>query len=178
MDVCGSASFVFQRFFMQQENNKKMSVLFVCMGNICRSPTAEGMFRRILRQHAPKLEIYVDSAGTHSYHVGEAPDLRAQEAARNRGVDISQLTARKISEKDFLRFQFILAMDQENFAFLYKLSPAEYQSRIHLFLDYAPKLNKKNVPDPYYGNGDGFERVLDLVEEASMGLLKHLGSSV
>jgi len=131
-----------------------------------------------LRQHAPKLEVYVDSAGTHSYHLGEAPDLRAQEAARNRGVDISQLTARRINEKDFLHFQFILAMDQENLSFLYKLSPAEYQPRIHLFLDYAPKLNKKNVPDPYYGNGDGFERVLDLIEEASIGFLKHLDSSV
>jgi len=163
---------------MQQENNKKISVLFVCMGNICRSPTAEGVFRRILRQHAPKLKVYVDSAGTHSYHVGEAPDLRAQEAARNRGVDISQLTARRISEKDFFHFQFILAMDQENFSFLCKLSPEEYQSRIQLFLDYAPKLNKKNVPDPYYGNGDGFERALDLIEEASMGLLEHLNSGV
>lgn len=163
---------------MYKTSNRKISVLFVCMGNICRSPIAEGVFRDILRRHASELEVNLDSAGTHAYHLGESPDPRAQQAAEQRGVDISQLTARKINEKDFEQFDFVLAMDQVNCRLLCKLSPVEYRSRIHLFLDYAPGLKRKDVPDPYYGDSDGFEHVLDLVEEASIGLLEHLRSRV
>lgn len=149
-------------------------VLFVCMGNICRSPTAEGVFRKLLDEHAPELPIEVDSAGTHAYHVGEPPDPRARQAAQRRGVDLSALTARRISEEDFERFDLVLAMDELNYTMLRELSPEVHRSRIQFFLDYAPGLDRRDVPDPYYGGTNGFEYVLDLVEEASLGLLEHL----
>jgi protein-tyrosine phosphatase len=156
------------------ENEPKTGVLFVCMGNICRSPTAEGVFRKTLQQHAPELDVEVDSAGTHAYHVGEPPDPRARNAAERRGIDLSTLRARRISEEDFERFDFVLAMDELNYTVLRELSPVEHHTRIQLFLDYAPGIGRKDVPDPYYGGTNGFEYVLDLVEEASKGLLEHL----
>lgn len=149
-------------------------ILFVCMGNICRSPTAEGVFRKIIEGQAPELSIAVDSAGTHAYHVGEPPDPRARRAAERRGVDLSTQRARRVTEDDFRVFDLLIAMDELNYAQLLELSPPEHQERVRLFMDFAPQLGRKDVPDPYYGGSNGFEQVLDLVEEASLGLLAHL----
>lgn len=149
-------------------------LLFVCMGNICRSPTAEGAFRSFARERAPDLRIHVDSAGTHAYHSGEPPDARARRAAERRGIDLSGLRARRIVEEDFARFDMILAMDLLNLEALRDRCPGEYQGRLHLLLDFAEQSAVQEIPDPYYGGLHGFERVLDLVEEASAGLLEHL----
>ena len=149
-------------------------VLFVCMGNICRSPTAEGVFRETLRTRAPELHVHVDSAGTHAYHVGEPPDRRACRAAAHRGIDLSGQRARRVSTADFSAFDLVLAMDEDNFRTLSGISPPEYRSRIRLFLEFAPEAGRDSVPDPYYGGATGFEYVLDLVEEASLGLLAYL----
>ncbi len=150
-------------------------VLFVCLGNICRSPTAEAVFRDLVRRHAAGLSIEVDSAGTHGYHTGSAPDERAVAAARRRGIDMSKLRARVIEAADFEHFDLVLAMDESNYARLRALAPKERADRVRLFLDYAPQLNRRDVPDPYYGGPTGFEDVLDLVEEAARGLLATLG---
>ena len=149
-------------------------VLFVCMGNICRSPTAEGIFRA--QVHAAGLAnlIATDSAGTHGYHVGEPPDSRAIEAAARRGIDITDLRARRVEVDDFKRFDLVLAMDRENLAQLNRLCPRDAVERPRLFMDFAPHIEAPDVPDPYYGGADGFEHVLDLVEAASRGLLDHL----
>ncbi len=144
------------------------------MGNICRSPTAEGAFRRVLKERAPELTVHVDSAGTHAYHVGGAPDDRAQRAAERRGIDLSQQRARKIRQEDFANFDLLLGMDELNVELLREFSPPEYHDRIKLFLEFAPHLGRSNVPDPYYGGANGFELVLDLVEDASVGLLEQL----
>jgi low molecular weight protein-tyrosine phosphatase len=149
-------------------------VLFVCMGNICRSPTAEGVLRGTLVAKLPAVAVDVDSAGTHAYHVGEAPDPRARQAAASRGIDLSRIRARRVVESDFERFDLILAMDELNRTTLLEVCPAEYRSRIRLLLDFAPQLGRVNVPDPYYGGVNGFEQVLDLVEEACAGLVEHL----
>ena len=149
-------------------------ILFVCMGNICRSPTAEGVFRETLRTRAPELHVHVDSAGTHAYHVGEPPDRRACRAAARRGIDLSGQRARRVSTADFSAFDLVLAMDEDNFRILSGISPPEYRSRIRLFLEFAPEAGRDSVPDPYYGGATGFEYVLDLVEEASLGLLAYL----
>ena len=149
-------------------------ILFVCMGNICRSPTAEGVFRKTLQEHAPELSIHIDSAGTHAYHTGEPPDARARRAAESRGVDLSAQRARKVMEEDFRQFDLVLAMDEINVAALRGMSGAEFHDRIRLFMEFAPDAGRKDVPDPYYGGSNGFEYVLDLVEEASRGLLAHL----
>ena len=148
-----------------------MRVLFVCMGNICRSPTAEGVFRRLVADRAPTLDIVIDSAGTHGYHVGEPPDPRSIEAAARRGVDLRSLRARKVEAADFSRHDLIVAMDRLNRETLLDRCPPEYHSRVRLFLEFAPRVDEEDVPDPYYGGPAGFERVLDLAEEASMGLL-------
>jgi protein-tyrosine phosphatase len=149
-------------------------VLFVCMGNICRSPTAEGVFRKLLSERAPDLDVLVDSAGTHAYHVGEPPDPRAQRAAERRGVDLSTQRARRVTEQDFAHFELVLAMDELNRATLLENCPPEYHGRVRLLLEFAPHLQRSDVPDPYYGGSNGFEHVLDLVEEAAAGLLEHL----
>ena len=149
-------------------------ILFVCMGNICRSPTAEGVFRDTLRTRAPELHVHVDSAGTHAYHVGEQPDRRACRAAARRGIDLSGQRARRVATADFSTFDLVLAMDEDNFRILSDISPPEYRSRIRLFLEFAPEAGRDSVPDPYYGGATGFEYVLDLVEEASLGLLAYL----
>jgi protein-tyrosine phosphatase len=151
-----------------------MRVLFVCMGNICRSPTAEGVFRRALELHAPDLQVEIDSAGTHDYHVGSAPDRRAIAAARQRGIDLSNLRARRVNADDFARFDLILAMDEENLRELKSRARREYQERIRLIMEFAPAAISRSVPDPYYGGPQGFEDVLDLLEEAAQGLLQHL----
>lgn len=149
-------------------------ILFVCMGNICRSPTAEGVFRKVAAEHAPDLIIATDSAGTHAYHVGEPPDPRAVRAAQRRGVDISALRARLVVAEDFDRFDLLLAMDELNIRMLHDLGGSEHQERVRLLLEFAPGAGRTAVPDPYYGGSNGFEYVLDLVEEASLGLLRHL----
>jgi protein-tyrosine phosphatase len=152
----------------------KRRVLFVCMGNICRSPTAEGVFRKLLAEQAPELDVQIDSAGTHGYHAGASPDPRACRAAERRGVDLKPLRARRVVAQDFEHFELVLAMDEQNLQLLLEACPAEYRGRVRLFLEFAPHLAVRDVPDPYYGGASGFERVLDLVEEAATGLLEHL----
>jgi protein-tyrosine phosphatase len=149
-------------------------ILFVCMGNICRSPTAEGVFRKLLADQAPELDVQIDSAGTHGYHAGAPPDPRACRAAQRRGIDLKPLRARQVTAQDFEHFELVLAMDEQNRQFLIEACPAEYQSRVRLFLEFAPHLPRREVPDPYYGGSTGFEHVLDLVEDAAKGLLEHL----
>lgn len=153
-------------------------VLFVCLANICRSPTAEAVFRELLRREGSGLAIEVDSAGTHGYHAGEAPDERAVAAAARRGIDMTMLRARVVETADFDRFDLVLAMDEQNYRQLRRLAPASHRERVRLFLDYAPELGRRDVPDPYYGGATGFEDVLDLVETASRGLLAALRQAV
>lgn len=153
-----------------------MKILFVCLGNICRSPSAEAVFRAIAAREAPELAFEIDSAGTAGYHIGDAPDARSQEAARRRGYDMTALRARIVESGDFERFDLILAMDSNNLEILRKRAPAAYRERVKLFLEFAPDCGLDEVPDPYYGGPSGFEQVLDLVEEASRGLLVHLKS--
>ena len=150
------------------------SVLMVCMGNICRSPTAEAVLRHQLDAAGLGEHVRVDSAGTHSYHIGEPPDRRAIAAAARRGIDLGSLRARMVDEADFESFDLLVAMDQLNREVLLDRSPDEYRERIRLMLEFAPSTDVEDVPDPYYGGPVGFERVLDLVEEASKGLLDEL----
>ena len=147
----------------------QIKVLFVCMGNICRSPTAEGVFNKLLDDKGTANRFLVDSAGTHAYHVGESPDNRAQQTADKRGVKLSNIRARKVSFSDFEQFDYILAMDTDNYQILLDASPDEYHHKIKLFLDFAPEHEENNVPDPYFGGQNGFEHVFDLVEDASQG---------
>jgi protein-tyrosine phosphatase len=151
-----------------------MRVLFVCLGNICRSPTAEGVFREHVRRHAPELDVETDSAGTHDYHVGEPPDPRTVRAARQRGIDLSGLRARQVCAQDFERFDLILAMDRLNHATLLDRSPPGFRPRIRLLLEFAADAGREDVPDPYYGGAQGFDEVLDLVEQAAAGLLAEI----
>lgn len=152
----------------------RISILFVCMGNICRSPTAHGVFRRLVEEAGYGDAIRIDSAGTHAYHLGEAPDRRTQQAARSRGVDLADLRARQVEAADFDRFDYILAMDRDNYRILQSLSPAHASHKLGMFLDFAPHMGVAEVPDPYYGGPTGFEQVLDLVEAAADGLLQTL----
>jgi protein-tyrosine phosphatase len=149
-------------------------ILFVCMGNICRSPSAEGVFRHVLAASAPDLQIEIDSAGTHDYHVGAPPDRRSIEAAKRRGIDLSSLRARMVAAEDFDRYDLILAMDEENLRELRRRAPAIHHERIRLLMEYAPHAPSRFVPDPYYGGAQGFEEVLDLLEEAAQGLVAEL----
>lgn len=151
-------------------------VLFVCMGNICRSPTAEGVFRRHVQEAGYSELIEIDSAGTHAYHVGKPPDSRAQAAALRRGIDISALRGRQAMPEDIVYFDYVLAMDEENYEHLLDLAPAGYEGRVQLFLEYATHFTERAVPDPYYGGPSGFDRVLDLIEDASEGLLVEIRS--
>lgn len=152
----------------------KVKVLFVCMGNICRSPTAEGVFAKRLKEEGLDNVVAIDSAGTHAYHVGEEPDPRAQHSAAKRGVELSHLRARRVKPEDFEIFDYVLAMDRDNLTGLETICPPGAKSRPHLFLSYAPHLEFDEVPDPYYGGPNGFERVLDMVEEATEGLLQDI----
>jgi len=152
-------------------------VLFVCMGNICRSPTAEAVFRDLLQREAAVLTIEADSAGTHAYHIGSAPDARTVAAALRRGIDMSKLRARIVEAADFERFDLLLAMDEQNYQHLLRMAPPQRRDRVRLFLEFAPAQRRREVPDPYYGGATGFEDVLDLVEEAARGLLAALAAS-
>ncbi|MCB1789722.1 MAG: low molecular weight phosphotyrosine protein phosphatase [Gammaproteobacteria bacterium] len=151
-----------------------VKVLFVCMGNICRSPTAHGVFRAMVESEGLAGQIEIDSAGTHAYHVGSAPDKRAAATAKTRGVDLSDLVARRVDVADFELFDYVLAMDQENFLALSEICPREHLEKIQLFMDFAPEMRTREVPDPYYGGPSGFERVFDLVETASRALLNDI----
>ncbi len=152
----------------------EFAVLFVCMGNICRSPTAEGVMRRFIADAGVADRVYIDSAGTHAYHVGKAPDERAVSAAQARGIDIGEQRARKVEVADFESFDYILAMDAANLQILREMQPAGSRARVELLLNYSRLDPGGAVPDPYYGGAVGFERVLDLLEEANQALLEHL----
>jgi len=141
------------------------------MGNICRSPTAHGVFRALVQANQLESVIEIDSAGTHAYHSGEPPDRRAQQTASQRGIDLSDLRARAVCNKDFDKYDYILAMDEANYMSLQSSCPEDIQHKIRLFLSYAPQLNRNEVPDPYYGGQKGFENVFDMIEQASQGLL-------
>ncbi|MDH5425446.1 MAG: low molecular weight phosphotyrosine protein phosphatase [Gammaproteobacteria bacterium] len=150
-----------------------VKVLFVCMGNICRSPTAEGVFRNL----AIKMNIdhlLIDSAGTHAYHIGEPPDKRSISTAKSRNIDMSQQRARHIDSSDFVEFDHILAMDESNRRDLLQICPEHLQNKVELFMNYSVNFNETEVPDPYYGGASGFDHVFDLVEDASKGLLETL----
>jgi protein-tyrosine phosphatase len=150
------------------------SVLFVCMGNICRSPTAEAVFRSRAERAGIARDLFIDSAGTGDWHVGEAPDRRATAAAQKRGYDLAWLRGRQVSEADFVRFGWIFAMDEDNLRRLEELRPPEYDGHLGLFLDLVEDADLREVPDPYYGGPQGFEHVLDLIERASDALIAHL----
>lgn len=154
-----------------------VNVLFVCLGNICRSPTAEGVFRDLVEREGLSGAIKIDSAGTAAYHVGAPPDSRAQDEAKRRGIDISDLRGRQAHSADFQKFDYVLAMDTENHRNLEDICPLDSEDRLHMFLDFAPSVGLRDVPDPYYGGG--FDTVYDMVEVAAKGLLadiraKHL----
>ena len=151
-----------------------INVLFVCMGNICRSPTAQGVFEKLVVSHELSEMIRIDSAGTHAYHVGEQPDMRASEAALRRGIDLSTQRARRVEPGDFIIFDYVLAMDSSNYEELAEICSAEELRKLHLFMGFASDSHTREVPDPYYGGPTGFERVLDLIESASEGLLAEI----
>jgi protein-tyrosine phosphatase len=156
----------------------KYSVLMVCMGNICRSPTAEGVLRQKVQAAGLDSSVHIDSAGTIDYHVGSPPDERSARHARKRGYDLSSLRARQVHARDFERFDLILAMDWENLQELQLLCPREHEHKLRRLMEFAPPGLGDVVADPYYGGRDGFERVLDHVEAACEGLLGHLRTAV
>ena len=152
----------------------KTRILFVCMGNICRSPTAEGVFRYHAEQAGQADRLHIDSAGTHAYHIGERPDERASAAALKRGIDLSKQKARRVSADDFQLFDYVIAMDSSNIEDLAASCPPGHESKMRLFMEFAPDIEVNEVPDPYYGGATGFERVLDLIELAAAGLLAEI----
>jgi protein-tyrosine phosphatase len=156
----------------------KTGILFVCMGNICRSPTAEGVFRTMAARAGIIGRVRIDSAGTHDYYTGGPPDWRASQAALKRGYDLAPLRARQVEVADFARFDRIYAMDRMNLALLEEMRPPEHRGNLSLFLNLAPDLGVHEVPDPYDGGAEGFERVLDLIERASDALVMELSRTV
>jgi protein-tyrosine phosphatase len=158
-------------------NDHEVRVLFVCMGNICRSPTAEGVFVHKVREAGLSERIRIDSAGTHAYHIGNPPDERTQRSALRRGYDLSTQRARKVEAQDFTRFDYVLAMDEDNLSILKTLRAQTegVQTHLGLFMDFAAEAGfAREVPDPYYGGEAGFERVLDMIEAAAEGLLAQI----
>lgn len=149
-------------------------VLFVCMGNICRSPTAEAVFRHAVASAGLEQKILVDSAGTHGYHLGHPPDRRTQLAAALRGYDLVNLRARQVSGQDFVEFDYIVAMDRDNLSDLRRLAPTQHHCKLSLFMEYSSARRGEVMPDPYYGGAQGFELVLDMAENAAAGLLQHI----
>lgn len=152
----------------------KIKVLFVCLGNICRSPTAEGVFRRLVTERGLADRFLIDSAGTGGWHAGEPPDNRAQAEAKRRGVDISKLAARQVRKNDFADFDYVLAMDRMNLRDLHALCRSGEKNCVQLFMDFAPQYPEREVPDPYYGGPAGFAHVFELLEAASQGFLEHV----
>ena len=150
-----------------------VKVLFVCMGNICRSPTAHGVFQAMVDEQGLGGSIHVDSAGTHSYHIGSPPDSRSQATARSRGLDLSGLHARRFIAPDFVEFDYLLGMDQGNIADMHAIRPDDASARLQLMLEYSDKYQQHEVPDPYFRN-EGFDLVFDMVDDASRGLLRHI----
>jgi protein-tyrosine phosphatase len=172
---CHNAIILAVGLYIIMNGYRQTRVLFVCMGNICRSPMAEGLFRHLLENAKLTDMVHVDSAGTHSYHEGAAPDERSQATALRRGIDLSTLRARRVVPEDFDHFDYLLAMDRSNYQeLLIMCSRPEQRQKIRLLMDYAPDRSEQEVPDPYYGGLGGFERVMDLVEEAAQGLLLQL----
>ena len=151
-----------------------MKVLFVCMGNICRSPTAEGVFRKMAIENGLSGKLEIDSAGTHGYHAGLPPDSRATAHAAKRGVDLTALRAREVVPGDFVRYDYVIAMDEENIRHLKAICPEHLAGKIELLLDYADTSNRREVPDPYQGKAKDFELVLDLIEQGCRGLVNRL----
>lgn len=158
-------------------NSPSKRILCVCLGNICRSPAAEGVLRALAAREAPQLALSIDSAGTGDYHIGEPPDERMLKAALRRGYDLSSLRARQVTAEDFERFDLLLAMDRQNRSHLVRRAPAARCERVRLFMEFAPAIEVLEVPDPYYGGPADFEHVLDLLEAASRGLIARLQSS-
>jgi protein-tyrosine phosphatase len=156
------------------EECRQISVLFVCMGNICRSPTAEGVFRKVVADAGLSDLVHIESAGTHAYHIDEPPDRRSQAAAERRGFSLADIRARRLSNEDFERFDYIFAMDRDNLQLISDAAGDRPRPEIHLFLEFATGGKESEVPDPYYGGAAGFERVLDLVEDASSRLVELL----
>lgn len=155
---------------------KKTKILFVCMGNICRSPTAEGVFRHQLASAGMSERIEVDSAGTHDYHIGAPPDNRTRQAALQRGYELSYLRGRQVKLNDFHEFDYILAMDKANLADLVRICPSQYRHKLNLFMDFSCGM-KCDVPDPYYGGQESFENVLNMLEEAATALLTRISQN-
>lgn len=153
--------------------SESVNVLFVCLGNICRSPSAEGVFRKVVEAAGLADQVSISSCGTGGWHVGKAPDARAQAAAARRGIDISDLRARQIQPSDLTAFDYVLVMDQQNLADVQRMRERTGGTRPELFLHYG-RSSHDEVPDPYYGGETGFETVLDLIQEASEGLLAEL----
>jgi protein-tyrosine phosphatase len=157
---------------------KAVRILFVCMGNICRSPTAEGVFRKMIVGTPLEDKVEIDSAATHDYQIGAAPDVRATHHAARRGIDLTSLRARQVTTSDFRYFDYVLAMDENNLEHLKAMSPTRHAHKAELFLNYSPTRgqagNQMEVPDPYMGDDKDFERALNLIEHGCAGLLKHL----
>ncbi len=155
------------------------SILFVCLGNICRSPTAEGVFKSFIDDAGLSNQVLVDSAGTSAYHVNEAPDPRSQQEAKRHGYDLSRIRSRKVTSDDYEKFDLIIAMDESNLNNLKSFKSSIYGAKLKLFLkDFAPLLSIRDVPDPYYGGAKGFTQVVQLIEQASEGLLEHLKAEI
>ena len=159
---------------MAKSTKDKINILFVCMGNLCRSPTAHGVFDEMVRTHGMEDVINVDSAGTHVYHVGKRPDPRAREAARNKGYDISYVRARGLSEQDYLKYDYILAMDRTNLSSLQVKSPLNEREKLDLFLNFHPEKTGQEIPDPFYKDSELFDTVFELVEQGCQHLLKSI----
>lgn len=152
-------------------------VLFVCMGNICRSPMAEGMFRHAIKAAGLESQVQIDSAGTHSYHVGSPPDVRAQQASKKRGIDISSQRSRQVTAKDFSEYDYLLVMDGANYAHLIRRAPPEHQPKVRRLLSFSRKYPNLDVPDPYYGGTQGFEENLDMIQDAVSHLVREIETS-
>jgi protein-tyrosine phosphatase len=156
------------------KKDKKVKILMVCMGNICRSPTAHGVFENLVKAEGLSHLIEVDSAGTHAYHVGEKPDRRSQQTALSHGIDLDYIRGRQVLVEDFEVFDYVLAMDADNYGNLSKICPDAMEDKLHMFLSFDSSNSTKEVPDPYYGGSKGFENVYDLINNASAGLLSEI----